>query len=528
MSPISSLFAATTYYIDYVGGNDTDNLGTSKEAPWKHAPGMTGCSGNCAAYEAAHNSADTTGAGNSFIFKGGVTWPLSVLPFDWTHGRGTDGNTIYFGVDVTWYTGESWTRPVLDAEGGTPTHNGNTDSMVRFYGDGYVIDNIELKRMNQADDPANDRAMMALGTSSACSVGIEVKNCYFHGWGHVGDATKDRQLIISSGLFSQGPDLKLSIHNNVIDGSDTADKASGRAYSGSAGHIYNNYFGDLPSALKAGNYRYVWGNTFKNVGIPRGIDCSGVGKSSDYFSFDCTAHGNVLQSTCGSYTFYNNYMYNVGGGTNISGAAPVGSTSFLFNNVAVLDTNQTNQITNRALDDNGSTIYIFNNTYESSVISALISFSTASESYPYSIEYGYVYNNQIMGPNPTTSFGSTLNQIKETNIEQTKRQANSYGYYEEGTYPYYPPSASGLTVDNGTDLSSVCSTIVDDTVSSPSVACLSDTTLGVTYDNETHTVTGDGRVAVLRGSSWDIGAYEYLDTAPTASHFGGSGSFNKR
>lgn len=31
-----------------------------------------------------------------------------------------------------------------------------------------------------------------------------------------------------------------------------------------------------------------------------------------------------------------------------------------------------------------------------------------------------------------------------------------------------------------------------------------------------------------QGAAWDIGAYEYLDTAPTASHFSGSGSFNMR
>jgi hypothetical protein len=36
---------ATTYYIDYVSGNDSNN-GTSKATPWKHAPGMQGVVNN--------------------------------------------------------------------------------------------------------------------------------------------------------------------------------------------------------------------------------------------------------------------------------------------------------------------------------------------------------------------------------------------------------------------------------------------------------------------------------------------------
>ena len=37
---------------------------------------MQGCSGNCLEYETAHDySGNTDGAGNQFIFKGGVTLP---------------------------------------------------------------------------------------------------------------------------------------------------------------------------------------------------------------------------------------------------------------------------------------------------------------------------------------------------------------------------------------------------------------------------------------------------------------------
>ena len=61
---ISTTVWSTTYYIDYEGGDNTNN-GTSKSTPWKHAPGMHGTSDNVLAYEAAHpEPSGTTGAGS--------------------------------------------------------------------------------------------------------------------------------------------------------------------------------------------------------------------------------------------------------------------------------------------------------------------------------------------------------------------------------------------------------------------------------------------------------------------------------
>ena len=66
---IPSWAGAATYYIDNVGGADTNN-GTAKGTPWQHCPGMTGCTNNCSSYSHA--------AGDTFIFKGGVTWTMGV------------------------------------------------------------------------------------------------------------------------------------------------------------------------------------------------------------------------------------------------------------------------------------------------------------------------------------------------------------------------------------------------------------------------------------------------------------------
>jgi hypothetical protein len=66
---------ASTYYIDYAGGSDSNN-GTAKTTPWQHLPGMPGCQAQCASA--------SPGPGDQFILKGGVTWPNSSLGWEWT------------------------------------------------------------------------------------------------------------------------------------------------------------------------------------------------------------------------------------------------------------------------------------------------------------------------------------------------------------------------------------------------------------------------------------------------------------
>lgn len=74
----ASLFAQSTYYIDYTATDDS-GAGT-KGDPWKRAPGMPSFGGS---YSHA--------AGDTFIFKGGVTWPSAALPLTIGYS-GSSGN----------------------------------------------------------------------------------------------------------------------------------------------------------------------------------------------------------------------------------------------------------------------------------------------------------------------------------------------------------------------------------------------------------------------------------------------------
>jgi hypothetical protein len=91
----SQIAIAATYYIDYVNGLDSNN-GTTTSKPWKFAPEMPGFTGTY-----SHS------AGDVFVFKGGVTWPMqsghtNVLSIS---NSGSSGSPdVYMGGQQCGYT----------------------------------------------------------------------------------------------------------------------------------------------------------------------------------------------------------------------------------------------------------------------------------------------------------------------------------------------------------------------------------------------------------------------------------------
>lgn len=489
---ISSQVYAATYYIDYETGSDANN-GLSKSTPWKRAPGMQGCSANCAAYETAHNSSDTTGAGNSFLFKGGVTWPNTVMSWDWNHGGGTKGNPITFGVDETWYTGGSWTRPIFDAENAaiTPDPVTSNRTMIRFYngGSGYfVVDNFEITGLAQLDDTTGIYTMLLMQTRN-----FEVKNCYFHGWSHGGTATKERSHAIMSNLLSD-VDIDSSIHDCVIDGSDTT-KDMLRAYKGSAGHFYNNYVRDVYNGMIS-TTTYVWGNTFIDIGA----------------TFDSTGHGNVVENISAQLIIYNNYISGADGGANIYHTPKNGLIDYNFNNVIVNEDGQAIQIGTLGLTDGiGSGIYVFNNTIQSKLDNNATPINGPSKVGDASLPFMRVYNNHLIANNTSINFGTQVtegNEIESNNIGMTNAEAQDLNYVSSSKYIFYAPNDGGVTYKEGMDLHEVAAGIPSTTISDAAAAAILGSSCGVKYDSINHRVVGPMVVPTPRGSKWDVGAYK--------------------
>src|SRR5208283_2026043 len=76
---------SATYYIDYASGSDSNN-GTSIAKPWKRCPGMKGFTGSY-----SHS------AGDKFVFKGGVIWPVAALRLTIAKSGANDNPDIYMG-----------------------------------------------------------------------------------------------------------------------------------------------------------------------------------------------------------------------------------------------------------------------------------------------------------------------------------------------------------------------------------------------------------------------------------------------
>lgn len=164
---------AATFYVDYTSGSDA-NSGTDKATPWKRCPGMNGFSGSY-----------THVAGDQFIFKGGVTWPVLAFQLKITKGGSSDTVRDLYTSDPTWFTGPFWTQPIFDFEDtalGTGFNSGAGILLDASGGAfGYVtFQRLEVKRHRGYLSPADFGACTF--TLASAPHHITWDHCYIHDW----------------------------------------------------------------------------------------------------------------------------------------------------------------------------------------------------------------------------------------------------------------------------------------------------------------------------------------------------------
>jgi hypothetical protein len=453
----------------YVAANGNDlNDGGTKSTAWLHAPGMSGCSGNCASYNPA--------AGDSIILRGGDTWNNQGIFFSWS---GSSTASIYIGVDQTWYAGSSWNRPIFTA-------NGTSSTQFAFAGNYLILDNIEFTGL-YFDNPSNPVHYIDLRASTHS----QITNSYFHGWTHGG--TSDNCMLI----YGQSADSTDAVLDSVFDGSDTTGGGNScYAIYGLPGEIGFNYFNKLPNAYVG----YAW--SFHDNLI-------------DYLSlsFDTTAHGNMFENNTSpaNTVIYNNVLrHGSAAGSNVTlwDAATSPNTDYIFNNV-IYDTTTANVIDFGApLSGLSGSELFFNNTVE-----------CGPDSNPAAICAGGVRqsatmdNNHLVGPSSTgngntyTLAGGSLSENDD--LAETKTLANSQGYTV--TNGFAPTSPTNPTVGTGLNLATTCNAIPNSAARS---ACLQTTTFACAYNSSNHTVSCPAIAPITRPPSgaWDIGAYEFTSS----------------
>ncbi len=466
LGPVPSASASVTvvaynspakYYVDAVSGSDT-NDGISKDQPWENAPGMAACSFNCTAFQLQ--------PGDQVIFKGGVTWQAGSFPMV-IAASGTSANPIYFGVDQTWFSGNTWSRPVFDLYNSTWTVAPILVNASNFV----TIDNLEIK--NEAVDNSGSwppRSSISVNAGS----NIAIQNCYVHGWS-IQDPLPGSDVSPSGGIAFYYGSVGGVVQNCVLDGSPESDSGVG-IYGGTS----------------------VQGNIVENV--PNGIVVSDPGASVSGnqvfdvpYSVDPSVTSNaILDAISGS--VYNNAVHDlVPGAFALSVQADSlepSVTQSVYNNLVwnVAD-NSPISVSSYSVASNQ---FIFNNTLSGGTLAGCV---TVTPGYfpPTNLT---VENNHCISELPASqawcwnnaggnfSCGPVANLIFGNNVLMTTEAAAAQGYSVANSFQ--PPASSAATVGAGLNLIPSCVTI------------------GSPLCND--------RLGVARPSgslAWDAGAYQY-------------------
>lgn len=273
-----SVNAAVTRYIDWDNGLDA-NSGAATNAAWKHHPYMTGWTGTY-----------THSAGDQFIFKGGVTWPVAAFPMQVINHNGSFGTRDYYGVSTNWYAGTNWTRPLFDfATTALPGYGKLGSGLLIEDTLNVTVDGIEF---------ANHRARLEWGSTTIMVYGISdnitFTNCLARNWQTTGTG---------SGTDAGGGFWNLGSGTNILGTHCTAHQ-SGNSNITSVG--FRN-FSKVEYCLI-----YNLCNGMINVGIAHDNIIHDILACSDP-----SAHHNAIGLVAPA-QIYNNLMYNLS-----SGAAPL-------------------------------------------------------------------------------------------------------------------------------------------------------------------------------------------------------------
>jgi hypothetical protein len=456
--------APRTFYIDYASGSDANN-GTATGTPWKHCPGMEAFSGTY-----AHQ------AGDRFIFKGGVTWPIEALPMYIENRSGNSANWDYYGADSNWFSGGSWTRPVFDAEGqkfgkGLSPHSTSRGNVMWFKNCDYVqVDLIEMKNF-QWYDPVSTSFTDCFAVYFESCDNVIASHLYIHDW--VVRTTADSRSC-GVGQFNSNGTIASNlvvVAPTEIDGEWITDTGGGRT-SGTG----VTSFSIVDGCEIVGTTMGIWGGNIVRNNVVRNTGNS----------FNSGTHENgIWFQNDGS--FYNNVFHSIGEGVGAFFLPGWGNRSnrkmYIYNNV-FYNLPQIN-LSNEQNPDESNELWFFNNVVmkTGSCIDLLAPPSKSGD------PFGKLrVQNNLFIISPTSAAIKT---------NDASRLGSDYIIANNVSITPTEATALGLTTGNLFKPSAVIAALVDQ---GASFAALT------TEDRE-----GTTRPV---GTDWDIGPYEFTEETP--------------
>jgi hypothetical protein len=419
---------------------------------------------------------------------------------------GTSSAQDYYGVDVTWFSGAAFSRPIFDLERQVPTSEpgGYHHDVIFANGKSFVtLDSLEVRNQGLPGVAqfATTMALQFYGTQGCVIQGVDL-----HDW--VTDA------VISNATFTPdyaagailGPVIlrrsPVSGLTNIIDDSGgTAKNSAGMTIPvGMGGACMNCLEASWTRFTKTEAACFTANSCHDNemTGISQTVWDAPVPAG---FGLDAAhrPHTQVIEDDCGclpNELVYNNYVHD---NPTVGVTLYVPYSARVFNNVISNGANRLILITSAAAGiPAGGTGQFVNNTVDCS--NAAACFGTDSKQ---AISGTVILkNNQWITSGTPVSNGSPIsNFIESNNVPMTVSEATSQGYVAGNKYA--PTGSNGGTVHAGVNLSTSC-------VGAMAALC-SDAAGAPWY----------GATPVSRGSTWDIGAYQFNGGAAGGGAAGG-------
>jgi hypothetical protein len=556
---LASLGVTTCYYVSASGSDSNDGL--TEATPWLHAPQMPNCSANCATVQ---NQSGGIPPGTGIITRGGDTWHFGTNTgafaggkWDFHSGQGPNGTAahpIYVGNDKSWFSGGSWTRPLLTGDNplcNASLVNGTTCLTAALGGAGivqyyvpscitisggndffglankqfYIIDNFEMTGLCQATtgQPQHNDTYFDFAALNGAMWFI---NNYEHGFTHLQFSGPNGSCsgVCFDAAVMQGGTATPTVRGesmllNVADFSDSDGAAMAYGYSGFGYQTAYSVIIGTSQFISARNHLF---------------------HDNLYCYFYENGHSNLMESDPqsdwnGVNAIYNNHFCHVEdsgatGGVGIDTSPPSTASQYFFNNVGdhIGNLNVWYALGNHNAGNEGQR-FVFNNTTDKTFAQAayICSDVAGQAAYPFTLKNEHLIDDSApmsascVSPTNIAAQGnctSTAN-CDSTSLGQTHAQANANSsphfdqYNASQAFVYSPVAATNSTVGAGVDESSLCAALATAAVSDPSLAdaaaaCGSDTRYACTYTTSNHTVTCPARTALARPTVRDIGAYQ--------------------
>ena len=536
---LATLGVTNCYYVA-ANGSDT-NSGASESSPWLHSPGMANCSNTCASTALA--------PGTGIIFRGGDKWHMGnpaaspytgVVPncdFNNTQSaalclaskNGLSGRPIYYGVDQSWFSGSSWSRPIFTGDNPlTPNPGvfrdsvpsctyqmGANNKFVSFeFSTWMIFDNFEMTGL----------CSQALGATGGHDVYVTenhdigthniYERLYIHGWTHIPYASPANCSTGQGYCFGDlqafqggaGPGIDLHLLN-VVDGADS-DPGALTAGHGTAYDYEGNVFRNTTQFVIGGTH--IWHDNLLENWFGTG---------------DQFAHGNLWEEvgeTPGANAVYNNVFRHTlsTAMVGIWANPPVGNTIYFFNNV-FYDLNPANgnwfNVGAHGASEPRGTYVVFNNTFENPNNTPMMTCASAPNVFTLIATNNHYITDAVTQYYPACAAHDTLT----TELLMTHAAATAAGYTASQNFAYSPIASSTPSVGTGTNKQSYCTTLLgssDPLLQAAGTACQSDSGYACAYNATNHTVTCPTRTPEVRPASaaWNRGAYQFGGTQASA------------